>query len=426
MLVLAAPPTWDGNFYHRGALSLAQGFGYAERAGTIAWSHYPVGYSALLAPFYWLFGSGPLVAPLVNSGVGAATAVLAWALARRAYGPRRAGLAGLLVALHPGLILYCALLMTEALAGFLLLLLGWVTLRSGARGWGLVAAGATLAAAAYVRPQSLLAAPLLLLLIPGRLSVRVLRAGAASAIAALLIAPWTLRNCLRLDDCALISTNGGWNLAISAKTEDGGYVPLDGESECASAPGPVAQDRCWAQAGLETIAEDPARWLAKIPGKLAHTYNYESFAVGYLTHARPDQWPEQRTWAWMTRLGAMHHLLMLAALLLLVARPTRNRLRESWPLLALLGAIVAFYAIATRLPGKPVFWLAVLLPGLALVPLPDRPRLPSPLPYLLGLLAATSIIHALFFGADRYHVAVAPAFCILAAGALRRPPAAAD
>ena len=38
-----------------------------------------------------------------------------------------------------------------------------------------------------------------------------------------------------------------------------------------------------------------------------------------------------------------------------------------------------------------------------------------------GLIATTALAHAVFFGEDRYHVAITPAFCLLAAAALRPP-----
>src|SRR5688572_4130462 len=130
VLAFDVEPTWDGAFYHRGAVSIAQGLGYADSiAGQPQkwpWSHYPVGYSALLGAVYALFGSGNHVAPLVNSVIGALTAVVGFLFAFDLLGRSRACVAGLLLGLHPGLILYCSLVMTEPLAGFLLLLTGYL------------------------------------------------------------------------------------------------------------------------------------------------------------------------------------------------------------------------------------------------------------------------------------------------------------
>ena len=68
------------------------------------WCHYPVGYSGFLALFYRVLGTGHAVAGVANALVGAAMAVATWALARHALPAARAPTAGLLVALHPRLI----------------------------------------------------------------------------------------------------------------------------------------------------------------------------------------------------------------------------------------------------------------------------------------------------------------------------------
>jgi hypothetical protein len=70
--------------------------------------------------------------------------------------------------------------------------------------------------------------------------------------------------------------------------------------------------------------------------------------------------------------------------------------------------------------------LAVLVPLVALLPLPGRPHQGPVGRFLLGLLAITSLTHAIFFGDDRYHIVVTPALCILAAAALRNSSAARE
>ena len=66
-------PVWDGHYYHFGAERIAQGLGYSEdvlaRGVPVwkPWAHYPVGYSALLALFYAIFGPSLLVAPILNA-----------------------------------------------------------------------------------------------------------------------------------------------------------------------------------------------------------------------------------------------------------------------------------------------------------------------------------------------------------------------
>jgi 4-amino-4-deoxy-L-arabinose transferase-like glycosyltransferase len=419
-------PTWDGAFYHRGAISIAEGNGYSEPAiiagqpGRAPWSHYPVGYSAFIGALYALFGSGNSVAPLANSVVGALTASLAFLLAFDILGRQRAKVAGVLVALHPGLTLYCVLLMTEPLAGFLVLLTGYLARLLGQRRFGGIASGAALALSAFVRPQSLLTGPLLLLMFVGSWRRRIAQTGLAALTTAVLLAPWAVRNCVELDGCALISTNGGWNLAIGALSETGRFRALTDADGCAGVDGPVAQDRCWRERGSDAIKRDPWTWLARIPDKLRHTYNHESFAVAYIAEADPSEWDRDHTWRVMNVMTSLHHVLMLAAALGMVARFSRQRWREQWGPIALLVAIALFVAYALSLPERPLFWVGVLIPVIGLIRLPGAPPLSDGLGYLLGLLAITSLTHMLFFGDDRYHLAVSPVFCILAAAAFRR------
>ena len=53
-------PVWDGHYYHFGAERIAAGLGYSEdvlvRGAPVwkPWTHYPVGYSALLGLVYAL------------------------------------------------------------------------------------------------------------------------------------------------------------------------------------------------------------------------------------------------------------------------------------------------------------------------------------------------------------------------------------
>jgi 4-amino-4-deoxy-L-arabinose transferase-like glycosyltransferase len=427
VLAFGAEPTWDGAFYHRGALSIAEGTGYSEPAiiggqpGRSPWSHYPVGYSAFIGAVYAVFGAGQAIAPLANAFVGALTATLAFLLAFELIGRKRARVAGVLVALHPGLVLYCALVMTEPLAGFLVLSTGYLARRFGQRRFGGVISGVALAASAFVRPQSLLTGPLLLLMFQGTWRRRLAQTALAGVTCVALLMPWTVRNCVVLDGCALVSTNGGWNLAIGALSETGRFRALTPEDGCVGVDGPVAQDRCWGERGWLAIRQDPMGWLGRIPDKLRHTYNHESFAVAYLAEAKPSEWERDHTWHVMNVMTSLHHALMLAAALGTVSRLSRHRWREQWGPLVLLAGILLFSAYALSLPERPLFWVGVMIPLLGLIRLPGAPPIDDGLRYLYGLLAITSLTHMLFFGDDRYHLAISPVFCILAAAALRRP-----
>lgn len=454
---------WDAHYYHFGATRIMNGLGYSEDVviGGVnvwkAWCHYPVGYSGLLGITYKLFGNGLWVGPLLNALLGAATAVCVYALARHFLTPLRAKLAGVICAAHPGLIAYTALLMTEPLSALTLVVAGWLALWGRANLRGPIASGVALGLGTLVRPTALLAIPWLL---PAffrgfawpKLRRALLAVGTTAVVTLAVVAPWTLRNCLVMDGCALVSTNGGWNLAIGALTETGRFTALKAEWGCPG-PGQVQQDRCWGRVARKKIAEDPAGWLAKMPSKLKHTYNHESFAVGYLGEADPQTWTERRKNWWRTLTTVFHHLLMLAATLSAVslslppgkrwsdwrtrlgavvglkrrtppAEPTR-RTYGAWAVqVGLLMAIAGYVAYTLQQPESALYWLIVIAPLVALARLPGSPALGAAGIYAWGLVLMTTVTHAVFFGDDRYHLTVSPVLCMLAAGALRSPTAA--
>ncbi|HMJ12300.1 MAG TPA: hypothetical protein VK524_12840, partial [Polyangiaceae bacterium] len=110
----AREPVWDGHYYHFGAERIALGLGYSEdviaRGISVwkPWTHYPVGYSGVLGLAYALFGSGLVVAPVVNAVIGVLLVVIVHRLARYYLSETRARIAAGLTALHPGLIAYTA------------------------------------------------------------------------------------------------------------------------------------------------------------------------------------------------------------------------------------------------------------------------------------------------------------------------------
>lgn len=421
-------PVWDGHYYHFGAERIAEGFGYSEdvvidgRKVTKPWVHYPVGYSGLLGMLYKVFGSGLLVAPIANAVLSALLVVVVHRLARVYLSERRAQAAAMLAALHPGLIAYAPVVMTEPLAA--LLIMGALLAALKLPGWWRSAIfGLVLGLATLVRPSSLLCLPLLLFTLKLDWLKMTKQLTVALACCMLPVLPWTLRNCNVMDGCALVSTNGGWNLAIGAFTEDGRFRTLRADDGCKIVTGQVQQDRCWAEVGKQRIAENPLRWLGKAPKKLAQTYNHESFAIEYLHEADPGAWPEQRRRAGRELLTLFHRLLMIGAALSVVAmagyRPRAGKAYLAQTLLLLTIAGISAYGFADD--DHPFYLLALIPPLVALVRLPGRPAQGPAGACLLGWLLLTSLTHAVFFGDDRYHLVVTPALCILAAAALRAP-----
>ncbi len=425
----AREPVWDGHYYHFGAQRIADGLGYSEDvlvdgiAVWKPWCHYPVGYSGILAGAYKAFGDALVVAPVLNAVVGAALVLAVHRLARFQLSENRARIAAAIVALHPGLIAYSAVVMTEVIAAALLLVALWIAIQLRGRWVGVVVAGLVIGVATLVRPSSILVAPLLALAMPRPRRMAPVWGIAATAAALLVVAPWSLRNCRIMDGCAFVSSNGGWNLAIGALGKTGRFHTLSAADGCRIVTGQIQQDRCWAGVGIDAIQKNPSAWLALVPKKLSQTYDHESFPIEYLREADPAAWPEARRVAGRMLLTGYHWLLLVGASLSVVGLASgRKGRRASWVVQStLLVGILGYVAYALVDDFHPFWVLAAAMPLVAAARLPGSPRQGAVGRVLLGFIAVTTITHAVFFGDDRYHMVVAPAFAILAAGAMRPP-----
>ena len=195
----AREPVWDGHYYHFGAERIALGLGYSEdvvvRGLSVwkPWTHYPVGYSGLLGLAYALFGAGLVVAPVVNALIGVLLVVVVYRLARYYLSETRARIAAGLAALHPGLIAYTAVVMTEPLASLLLLTAAWAAIAHRGRWRGMLLSGVLLGFAGLTRTSSLLALPLLVLITRSPGHARSSAARAAALVTLSVIGPWTVR-----------------------------------------------------------------------------------------------------------------------------------------------------------------------------------------------------------------------------------------
>ncbi len=448
-LAWAGEPVWDGHYYDFGARRIAAGLGYSDDLvlgdGKMwhPWCHYPVGYSAYLALFYKLLGPSRGVLAAVNATTSALLPLVTMGLARHAMSRTRAFIAGALVAVHPGLILYAALTMTEPLAALLTTTAFWIAVaRRGLS--GVVLGALLLGLSALVRPQALLCVPFLVVALrprgphpsgaplaapeggnladAGRRTTALLRpwllAAGLCLVSLLPVLPWTARNCRVMDACALVSTNAGWNLAIGAfPRATGRFETLRASDGCREVTGQVQQDRCWFSFGLAEIRRAPLRWLSLVPRKLGFTFDHESFPVEYLREGRPSAWPEARRVAARDVLTMTHRMLLFGAALGCAAVARRGARSQ----VVLLGVLCVGAALAWT-SGEPSFWpLAVWTAVVPWLPIPGRPRFAPAMLLGAALLGTTILTHAVFFGEDRYHVVASPILCLFAAAALRRP-----
>src|SRR5690606_12174325 len=122
-----------------------------------------------------------------------------------------------------------------------------------------------------------------------RLRARALGALAVVGLCLLVVAPWTLRNCQRMDQCTLVSANGGWNILIGTYAEgQGAWVGIDGErvpEECRTVFQEAQKDTCFGRAGARRIREQPLAWLALLPAKWRATFDYTGAAASHLHEA---------------------------------------------------------------------------------------------------------------------------------------------
>jgi Dolichyl-phosphate-mannose-protein mannosyltransferase len=418
-------PVEDAHHYDTLARRLASGAGYTwlwpDGAVTYA-AHYPVGYPALVALVYAMFGAAPAAAMIFNSFLGAASAYAAHRLVDGEGVARWRPLgASIAVALHPALVAYTVSLMTEGVTASLLVIataLAWRARHDG-RSWSWIAgSGLTLGVATLVRPQSLLLAPVLGALAcrtGSGLLERFKRAAVATAFALACVAPWTARNCVRMHRCALVSVNGGWNLLIGAQTTSGAWEPLHTPRECASVWDEAAKDACFEHAAYREIARSPMSWVARAPAKLAVTFDYFGAAPWYLHASNGAAFGDRAKAALAMAETAVCRVSLVAALTAFATWPGRRPMaRKAASLVGVGGAMtlhgwIGYTALAAS--AALLGWRAVA-------------RAPVVVAMTAALIVVTALVHVLFFGAGRYGLVVVPFVAMAAfvrAGATRNP-----
>ena len=405
------PASADGQYYQKLAVRLAEGQGYTWPwpDGVVTYAaHYPVGYPAMLAVLYALFGPSLTVAMFFNAVVGGLGVGAAHRIALRRATPRMAVAGAVAVALHPALVFYTPAIMTEGITACLLLIAFAVLLEVKRRWVSLVLGGVLLGVATLVRPQCILLAPFLGALHPAATSVpkRAMSAAAVLVVALLCCAPWTARNCVHMNRCALVSVNGGWNLLIGTQTDQGAWTELDVPEECRNVFDEAGKDSCFERAAKASIAAHPGTWLAKAPNKLAVTFDYFGAAPFYLHLANADVFSDEAKF----RLGAFETVVarLLLALALLVATRLATAMtatrpaRVAWLCLGLVALGFAFSRHAWPAYGV----LAVLGARVS----KDEPLFG----FASAVLLTTMAIHAAFFGAGRYGLVVVPFVTLMA------------
>ena len=349
--------------------------------------------------------------------------------------------AGALVAFHPGLVLYGALLMTEPLSALLVLAGFYVAIRVARTGGsrrvmvGIAAGAFVLGVGALVRPQGLLCVPFLVLVIRAGAGVyagasartlwraRAMGLVVACVVALLPVLPWTARNCRVMDGCALVSTNAG--LEPRHRILSAG----DGSLRDAALRGRMPRGhRTGAARSMLVRLRRRADQSGAAPLARARSREARADVRSRVLRGRiPARGTASGVARGATRVGARdaHEraspLRGRGAARVLVAGAGARIAARAWSQTALLAAL-ALASYAAFAADTPTFWpiviIACVLPWL---PLPGRPSVHPALAMSVSLIATTALTHAVFFGEDRYHVVATPVLCLLAAAALRDP-----
>jgi len=278
------------------------GYTYVDHVAT---AYYPPGYPFALAGVQWLLERIGADVPryvrmtMLNYLPSVLVIGLTWGITRRLFDRTTAAVAAALVALWPNVVFFVAIGFTETLFVFLAYAALWVVLgvpwdAEALTDKRLAAFGALVALAALVRPLTL---PFLVLfpvaLRLGGFAWRdaLRRAGVAAAAAAVVLAPWAVRNTVAFGSLAVVSTNMGDNLCIGRNPEAyGGYnlpkgcIAGDDESE-------AENDRGNTIAAVEYAADHPLTELRLAYKRAYYTYRDDHDALndtsGYLVASGP-------------------------------------------------------------------------------------------------------------------------------------------
>jgi len=281
VLVLLVPvePVSDYAWYFKRALVMAAGQGYSENGVPTAF--WPVGYPAFLAGLFSVFGGSVLVGQIANLVLAAATFLLVYLTSRQVFRDESAArLALLLLAIYPNNIAYVALIATETLFTFLLLLATWLLLRSRSLP-SLLAAGVVFGLATLVKSQTILLIPPLVLLAGWQrwawrpIWLGIARGALVLAVAIVTVSPWSWRNQQVLGQWIMVSTNGGISLLCGNNPSVVGDYRRDFscddpifEGVRFSVADQVAADRRARDLAFQWIRDNPGDFVGMFPKKI--------------------------------------------------------------------------------------------------------------------------------------------------------------
>jgi len=345
-------PSADAEWYFSCGARLAETGLYYERGVPTAF--WPVGYPAFLGGLFFITGKSILAAQLANLVFSGCSF---WLLYKYVLATFRNNLAArlsvLLLTIYPNNAVYVQAVLTESLYTFLILGV-CVLLLSDKKPIKLVLTSLILGLATLLKTQTIMLTPILITLsFLNRWSFRECIHAATygvfgTALALLVVMPWTWRNYTVFGEFVLVSTNGGQ--ALLAGNNDSvvndylhDYSLSDPLYLQAGYNGPFNQvqaDKRARQLGKQWILNNPSKFIALIPKKFFRLWAIDG--EGEWIYQAGTPWYDQHaTWFRLVRYANQAYYYILLAVFSLSAW---NLLRGGLSPHQCLGlAIIAFF-----------------------------------------------------------------------------------
>lgn len=374
VVVFPTRPYADSEWYFRTASELAAGYGFVydleTRKPLAAW---PIGYPFFLSLLFRVTGPSERVAILANLALSVLCVTLTYFLALYIFNRLVAVVSALVLAMLPGMVVYCSLISTDLL--FMTLVtacFGIVVYSTEMRvSRSALAVGIVNGFSALVRPTGLILLPIwaiirwLALREKSSLQRWILVASLGTAT---VVFPWTLRNYMHFGEVILVSTNGGANFWIGNNPRAfGGFMwPRDETNPLQPLIGSELEiNRKGYELGFEFIYQNPLPALKLLPAKVFYLYNSNDFGLHWnkLSALKPSQFGSG------TLAFALVNLVYVIVSILAIIGVVRllRKQHQDQELLAYSGVLLATYWTIVHLPyfGQDRFALP-LLPVLAM------------------------------------------------------------
>lgn len=278
----------DSIMYQSTAESLVRGDGYEPFTGgpTARW---PPGYSTVLAGLYRIVGVEPAAAELLNAVLGAATVVVLVLVVSSLVDRATGHVAGLLLALLPGPVLWTDVLVAETLYTLVFVVVVGLVVRSRPDLRWAVVLGATIGLGALVRGEAftwlLLPAVLWWPTVDRRRLLGLLATTIATV--AVVIAPWTIRNAVVMDAFVPVATNASqtlWSGHHDGATGGQTYPPDDYLDRFPAdvRARELESSRALRNDAIEWALTHPGRELQLVPLKIIHLLRGDSYALDWV------------------------------------------------------------------------------------------------------------------------------------------------